>query len=138
MKFHASRLNGKIVNCCYTSSEVHAASIELNVLRVFSFQPAVIFSFLIRSVRCFDHCSLHIFLNITIHLWYTCYYHCNKRIYMHFELLFTPYVKIYTSTDLHPDNLNIYTLAVKCRSRFSLCCAKNCISVIHLGYVYVW
>jgi hypothetical protein len=29
---------------------------------------------------------------------------------MHFELLFTPYVKIYTSTDLHPVNPNINNL----------------------------
>jgi hypothetical protein len=57
---------------------------------------------------------------------------------MHFELLLTPYVKIHTSADLHPVKLNIYTPAVKCSSRFSLCCVRNCISIIHLGYVYAW
>jgi hypothetical protein len=44
---------------------------------------------------------------------------------MHFELVFTPYVKLYTFTDSHPVIPNIYTLVVKCSFRFQpLLCQK--------------
>lgn len=70
-------------------------------------------------MRWFDHCTLYIFVNITIHLWYICYYHFNKlNVYLCILSYYLLYVKIYTSADLHPVNLNIYTLAVKCSSRF--------------------
>jgi hypothetical protein len=45
---------------------------ELNVLRGFSLQPAVTFSLLIGSMRCFDHCILKFFLNLTIPLLFIC------------------------------------------------------------------
>jgi hypothetical protein len=41
---------------------------ELNILQDFSLQPAVTFSFVTGSVRCFDYCILHFFLNLTIPL----------------------------------------------------------------------
>jgi hypothetical protein len=44
------------------------SSSEMNVLRDFSLQPTVTFSFVIGSKRCFYYCILHFFVNIIIPL----------------------------------------------------------------------